>query len=211
MKTLTTNLALAAIIAATVIGTLAGCTPQAHTAAPKPTHSSTAVATPKPTTAPVVKAPTAETITVGQELTADETLALKRNYSDLSAAGKVIYTTSAGVNIVVARTQPLPAVVVADAAAKTAAAAQVSASAGDSLNGAVQSQVDSLGSMTSKNLIVVTSVYSSDGSGAPLAWRWIAGTRGAGAHYFGSQSAALAYATDFVAHQADPSVWAVIS
>lgn len=205
MKTLTTKLALTAIIAATVIGALAGCTAQATTAAPKPTHSSTSVA------APAVKAPTAATITVGQELTPGETLALKKNYSDLAAAGKVIYTTSAGANIVVARKQPLPAAVVADATAKTAAAAQVSAAAGDPANGAVEKQANALRSRTSKSLVFVVSVFSSNGAGAPLAWRWIAAVPGTGAHYFGSQGAAIAYANSFVAGQADPNVWAVIA
>ena len=40
-----------------------------------------------------MEGPTAATITVGQELTAAKTLALKESFEALGKAGKVIYTT----------------------------------------------------------------------------------------------------------------------
>ena len=130
MKTSTKHLGTFAL-AATLVVSLAGCVATAPTAAPKPTYSSTAAATPKPSTAPVAAAPTAETVTVGQELTADEALALRKNYNDLITTGKVRHTTADGKSIDVGMKEPVPAAVVADASAKVSAAAAVSARASD--------------------------------------------------------------------------------
>ena len=71
---------------------LTGCVAQAPTAAPKPTHSSTAVATPKPTIA---------ALTPGAVVTANTAL----------PEGQRAYKLADGSLVVVDKAQPLPAVV----------------------------------------------------------------------------------------------------
>ena len=211
MKTSTKYLGTIALIATLTVASLTGCTASAPTAAPKPTHSSTAVATPKPTTAPVAATPTAETVTAGQELTAGESSALRKNYIDLITAGKVIYTTADGKNIVVGMKEPLPAVVSVDAAAKAAAAVKVSATEGDPTNLAVVNSVKSLESSTGKKVVLVAYVLTANEARDAFAWRWIAIVPTEPAHFFGSQAAGIAWGQSFIAGQANPGRWAVIS
>ena len=210
MKTSTKYLGTFAL-AATLIASLAGCVATTPAAAPKPTHSSTAVATPKPTTAPVAAAPTAETVTVGQELTADEALALRKNYNDLITAGKVLYTTADGKSVVVGMKEPLPPVVSVDAAAKAAVAVKVSASESDATNAAVVNSVKALESSTGKKVVLVAYVQAANDARDALVWRWIAIVPTESAHFFGSQAAGIAWGQSFIAGQANPAGWAVIS
>lgn len=111
MKTLTTKLALTAIIAATVIGALAGCT--ATTAAPKPTHSSTAVAPPKPTTASVVKAP------IVGDLNGDGVV----DGWEKDQLARSTYLMPDGSRVAIPADQPIPAPVIAAVQASVAQAA----------------------------------------------------------------------------------------
>lgn len=92
MKTSTKCLGTLALAATLTVASLTGCFAQAPTAAPKPTHSPTAVATPKPTIA---------ALTPGVVVTANTAL----------PEGQLAYKLADGSLVVVDKSQPLPAVV----------------------------------------------------------------------------------------------------
>jgi hypothetical protein len=208
VKTSTTKFIGTAVIAATLIATLAGCVATTPTAAPKPTHSSSTVATPKPT-APV--GPTAATVTIGQALTPVETLTMKRSYSDLLDAGKLVYVFPDGTGTIIGMKDPLPAAVVADSNVKAAAAVATSAAAGDAGNLAVLDSMKVIQHNTGKHIVLVARVHTGDDAGNVLIWRWIAIVPGIAPHYFANHDAAAVWATSYGASQADPTAWAVIS
>lgn len=92
MKTSTKYLGTLALAATLTIASLTSCVVRAPNAAPKPTHSSTAVATPKPTIA---------ALTPGAVVTANTAL----------PEGQLAYKLADGSSVVVDKAQPLPAVV----------------------------------------------------------------------------------------------------
>ncbi len=196
-----------AVIAATLIATLAGCVATTPTAAPKPTHSSSTVAAPKPT-APV--GPTAATVTVGQALTPVETLTMKRSYSDLLDAGKLVYVFPDGTGTIIGMKDPLPATVVADSNVKVAAAVQVSTAAGDVYNQAVMESVKVIQHNTGKHVVLVVRVHTADDAGNSWVWRWIAAVPGQDFNPFPNRDSAATWAFSYVASQANPSGWVVI-
>jgi hypothetical protein len=199
-----------AILAATLFATLTGCTPQASTpTAPKPTHSSSTVATPKPTKAPVSL--TAETVTIGQALTADETLTMKRSYSDLLDAGKLVYVFPDGSGTILGMKDPVPLSVVADSNVKIAAAVAVSVAANDVYNNAVSDAIKVIQHNIGKRIVLVARVHTGDDAGNTVIWRWIAAVPGIDPHFFPNHDAAAAWASSYAASQNDPTAWAVIS
>ena len=199
-------------LAATLIVTLTGCTATAPTAAPKPTHSSTAVATPKPTTAPVAETPTAETVTAGQELTADEASTLRKGYNELITAGKVLYTTTDGKIIVVGTKEPVPAVVAADASAKVAVGAAKSAQASDG-NTALGAAIKAASAAAGHQIVQVVWALDANDAGTRNVMQWIVliPTAGISPQHVSSREAGIALGEAFIAKQANPSVWAVLS
>ena len=198
-------------LAATLIVTLTGCTTTAPTAAPKPAHSSTAAATPKPSTAPVAAAPTAETVTVGQELTADEASTLRKGYNDLITAGKVLYTTTDGKIIVVGMKEPVPAVVSADASAKVTAAAVKSGEAADG-NVGVLAAIKAASAATGHQVVQVVWAKNANLAGTAQVFQWVVMIPSAGLipQRVSSHETGITVAQAFIAAQGNPAAWTIL-
>ena len=114
MKTSTKYIGTLAL-AATLIASLAGCVAQTPAAAPKPTHSSTAVATPKPTVPvvsadPVVAAQVASGLTVERYAAATSQVNSFRNINDADTfrAKVSAMTKTVGKPIVIIAFHPCP-------------------------------------------------------------------------------------------------------
>ena len=107
--------------------------------------------------------------------------------------------------------EPLPPVVSVDASTKVKSAIQVSAATGNPTNPGIATSVSSIQSQTGKKVVLVALIHAANDSRDALEWRWMGVVIGQSPHYFSSQAAGVDWAQSFVASQAVPTGWTVIS
>ncbi|MBO1737210.1 hypothetical protein [Leifsonia sp. TF02-11] len=156
-----------------------------------PTEVPTAVATPldEEAAAKLASDKAAKGLTAGAVLTTDQAKAIGHYWQ-----GNLLpYKMADGTQVLVARDQPLPESVKADAGKQVLAAAQKDAAANDYGNGDVEQAVKTLSSATGRPVVVVAHVQLALAPAMDtIGWAWVSTALGGGKQFPDSASAVAA-------------------
>ena len=176
---------------------LTGCVAQAPTAGPKSTHSSTAVATPKPTIA---------ALTPGAVVTANSAL----------PEGQVAYKLADGSLVVVDRSQPLPAVVQSGLVAEVQTLqAKLNSSRSSDSTGSIGQELGNLrmqeGNATGKQIVTVFHANNNPPQPGGYWSFWpMPASIDLSSQPNWTRADVMGYADNFVASQENPETFAII-
>ncbi|QNE48721.1 hypothetical protein F1C58_16075 (plasmid) [Glaciihabitans sp. INWT7] len=183
--------------------TLAGCTPEARAAILNKPAGTTASATSTP-------APTAAAPKPGDTLTGAQAVALRKS---LPKNGDWVYTTSAGVNIMINSHELLPEPVKADASAQLAAAAQAGHDANDTMNPTLGPVIKRISGSMGKPVVVIVRIWTGNDAGDAKVWRWAVQGPAAKpglANRFPDAASAVASVQGYIASQPQTTKWEVL-